>query len=451
MSSPRVLTIMGSGETAPTMAKVHRRLLERLPADAVAAILDTPYGFQENADEITAKTLAYFRATSSRSFTVARLRTPGEGRLEVETAISRARQATLLFAGPGSPSYALRVWRTVPAVREILAEKLARGGMITLASAAALTTGAFTLPVYEIYKAGEDPSWLPGLDLLSAYGLPVAVVPHYDNAEGGTHDTRFCYMGERRLRRLEAMLPPEVFIVGVDGHTALVLDFDLGEASVLGVGGVTVRRDGKDERWESGSSFPIDELRRAAERLRSGSAASHGAAPDPSAPGPAREPASTPDDIAAARSAEAASLVVAAHAETAPSGSPFATEVDAHCAAFDALTAAGDIPGAVSAVLELDAAILAWSRDSEESEEPEIARGSLRSMIVRLGELAGGDEHLRASVVAPLVETLLDLRERARSSQDWQTADLVRDRLVAAGVELHDTPQGTSWEIRPDR
>ena len=392
MSSPRVLTIMGSGETAPTMAKVHRRLLERLPADAVAAILDTPYGFQENADEITAKTLAYFRATSSRSFTVARLRTPGEGRLEVETAISRARQAALLFAGPGSPSYALRVWRTVPAVREILAEKLARGGMITLASAAALTTGAFTLPVYEIYKAGEDPSWLPGLDLLSAYGLPVAVVPHYDNAEGGTHDTRFCYMGERRLRRLETMLPPEVFIVGVDG-----------------------------------------------------------AAPDPSAPGPAREPASTPDDIAAARSAEAASLVVAAHAETAPSGSPFATEVDAHCAAFDALTAAGDIPGAVSAVLELDAAILAWSRDSEESEEPEIARGSLRSMIVRLGELAGGDEHLRASVVAPLVETLLDLRERARSSQDWQTADLVRDRLVAAGVELHDTPQGTSWEIRPDR
>src|SRR6266571_3494942 len=32
------------------------------------------------------------------------------------------------------------------------------------------------------------------------------VIPHYDNAEGGTHDTRFCYLGERRLAALEALL-----------------------------------------------------------------------------------------------------------------------------------------------------------------------------------------------------------------------------------------------------
>ena len=32
-----------------------------------------------------------------------------------------------------------------------------------------------------------------------ATGLPAVVVPHYDNAEGGHHDTRFCYLGERRL------------------------------------------------------------------------------------------------------------------------------------------------------------------------------------------------------------------------------------------------------------
>jgi len=60
------------------------------------------------------------------------------------------------------------------------------------------------------------PRWLEGLDLLgAATGLRAAVVPHYDNAEGGTHDTRFCYMGERRLRKLEATLPEGAFVLGV--------------------------------------------------------------------------------------------------------------------------------------------------------------------------------------------------------------------------------------------
>ena len=44
---PRVLAIMGSGETAPTMARVHRELFRRLgPGPTPAALLDTPYGFQ---------------------------------------------------------------------------------------------------------------------------------------------------------------------------------------------------------------------------------------------------------------------------------------------------------------------------------------------------------------------------------------------------------------------
>ena len=53
----------------------------------------------------------------------------------------------------------------------------------------------------------------------------MALIPHYDNAEGGSHDTRFCYMGERRLAMLEAELSAEQSILGVDSHTCLVLDF----------------------------------------------------------------------------------------------------------------------------------------------------------------------------------------------------------------------------------
>ena len=93
-----------------------------------------------------------------------------------------------------------------------------------IASAAAAATGFVAVPVYEIYKVGADPHWLEGLDLFGVLGLKVAVIPHYDNAEGGTHDTRFCYLGERRLAVLERELPADAAVLGVDEHTALILD-----------------------------------------------------------------------------------------------------------------------------------------------------------------------------------------------------------------------------------
>ncbi len=53
---------MGSGETAPTMMKVHRDLIDRLGGTGTAAVvLDTPYGFQENAPELAERPMEYFR------------------------------------------------------------------------------------------------------------------------------------------------------------------------------------------------------------------------------------------------------------------------------------------------------------------------------------------------------------------------------------------------------
>ena len=46
---------------------------------------------------------------------------------------------------------------------------------------------------FEIYKAGFSPEWQLGLDLFRQLsGVPAVVIPHYDNAEGGHHDTRLC-------------------------------------------------------------------------------------------------------------------------------------------------------------------------------------------------------------------------------------------------------------------
>src|SRR5690606_909343 len=131
-------------------------------------------------------------------------------------------------------------WRDTP-IPDVLAEKLARGGTLCFASAAALTLGSHAIPVYEIYKAGIDPHWVPGMDLIATItGLPAVVIPHYNNAEGGHHDTRYCYLGEQRLSKMEAELPEESFILGVDEHTAVVFDLDAGNVSVLGNGVLTV-------------------------------------------------------------------------------------------------------------------------------------------------------------------------------------------------------------------
>ena len=238
---PRLLTIMGSGETAPTMVKVHRMMLERLgPPPVPAVLLDTPFGFQENAKELAQRVVHYFAESLRADIEVAS--TPvsdlsgvagptGEERFAEERLVSSVRSARYVFAGPGSPTYALRKWSGT-VVPSLLREKLRHGGGISFASAAALTLGVLTVPVYEIYKVGEDPRWLEGMDVLSETGISAAVIPHYNNAEGGTHDTRFCYLGERRLARLEEELPPDSFVLGIDEHTSLTLDLDSREAFV---------------------------------------------------------------------------------------------------------------------------------------------------------------------------------------------------------------------------
>ena len=259
---------MGSGETAPTMVTTHREVVARF-GDAAprAVLLDTPYGFQENAAEITQRAIEYFGhrvqlAIEAAGFLGPLAVDPGQRTPLAETAaLSRLRTADLIFAGPGSPSYALSVWRP-SLVPETLAGKLTEGGAVVFASAAALTLGRFSVPVYEIYKVGQPIHWLEGLDLLGSIGFPgaCAVIPHYDNAEGGTHDTRFCYLGERRLDAMEALLPDDGWVLGIDEHTALVVDLDAREAIVTGRGIVIVRRRGASQQFPAGERLSLDAL-----------------------------------------------------------------------------------------------------------------------------------------------------------------------------------------------
>jgi cyanophycinase-like exopeptidase len=409
----RLLVMMGSGETAPTMIKPHREFFARL-GDAPAVVLDTPYGFQENADDISDRAVAYFDASVGRKVTVVSWRSRDLPPTARARALTDLGDAGWIFAGPGSPTYALRQWRDTEVPR-LITDRLKRGGVVIFASAAALTLGSHTVPVYEIYKAGEPPAWAEGLDVVrQVTGLPVVVVPHYDNAEGGHHDTRFCYLGERRLSLMEQVLPDGTFIIGVDEHTAVVMDLDAKTATVSGNGTMTIRRRGHSTVFPSGTVLTFDEL------------------------------SSEHAGSALTRTASDSANLGGATAIDEPTPVILAAETDRLNAAFAAAADAGDADGCVAAVLDLDQLLTEWASDL--SDDVGYARTVFRQMIVRLGDLAGAVDP-KSTALPAVLDLVVQIREAARAGRDFSTADAIRDKLGAAGIEIRDTPDGATWHL----
>jgi hypothetical protein len=434
-SLPRILTIMGSGETAPTMVGTHRRLTSLLPQPVRAVVLDTPYGFQENAHELASRAVDYFKTSVNVELRVAGLtrikpRPDGDAptSAQIEKGLRAVEDASYLFAGPGSPTYSIQQWTDTP-LRSLLANKLQRGGIITFASAAALTLGTRTVPVYEIYKVGSDPYWHDGLALLRELGVNASVIPHYDNAEGGSHDTRFCYLGERRLRILESKMSSDEFVIGVDEHTGLVINLDGERAEVVGNATVTLRKGDRQVVYATGDSFALDVLRSPEFASGSGGSATKKTASDtPSARG---------------------TVTAAATSSTPAASTSLVGSMESCRAAFDLAIERGDADGAIEAVLTLESSIRAWSADTLQSDERDRAVATLRSMISRLGEIATTGLQDPRSVVAPYVDGMLTIRKIVRAEKRFDLSDVVRDQLLAAGVEVRDTKDGVEWVLKP--
>jgi hypothetical protein len=411
----RVLAIMGSGETSPTMVSVHKALAAMLPGSSPSAVLlDTPYAFQENAGEVTAKARAYFARSVGLTVTAA----------DRGSEAAAIRSADWLFAGPGSPSYALRRWQS-GGTASALRERVGGGrGITVIASAAAATAGLLAVPVYEIYKVGADPFWLDGLDLTGMIGLKVAVIPHFNNAEGGTHDTRFCYLGERRLAAMERELPADAAVLGVDEHTAAIIDLLAETLTVAGRGGVTVRRPGSLTVLPAGTVVTLDRLR----AMVAGQASE--VARDDAAAGAAARVTDAPRD---GSGSAAAALPL--------------PELTRECERrFEAAERARDARGMAAVILDLEDAIHAWAADTDEDQGTEQSRAVLRALVARLGAAAGDGLHDPASSLRPVVGPLLELREALRGAGRYADADAIRAALAGAGLSVRDTPAGPQWE-----
>lgn len=261
---PGKIILLGSGETAASTRKVYDWLFSQLNPAPSVCVLETPAGFEPNSDKVAGRVADFLshRLQNYRpdvSVVPARKRGSTFSPDDPEI-IEPLLHANVMFMGAGSPTYAIRqlqdtlAWHTMVARHRL-------GAALILASASTLAFSAHSIPVYEIYKVGEELHWHLGLDFFGLYGLSLVLVPHWNNSEGGAElDTSRCYMGQERFKGLMSLLPPRQTVVGIDEHTALVLDFTAARCAVMGKGNITLLTEAGQRQFAAGTEFPMSAL-----------------------------------------------------------------------------------------------------------------------------------------------------------------------------------------------
>lgn len=408
-----IIALMGSGELTGTMVEVHKELFSGLPPQPRAVFLDTPAGFELNADQISQKAVDYFEKRVHQSMSVASFKGKNlVSDLEAVQTFQKLREADYVLVGPGSPTYALKEWRET-LVPDILIERIEQGGCLVAASAAALTLGRYTLPVYEIYKVGQELHWVEGINILAHFGFNLVVIPHWNNAEGQTHDTRFCFMGEDRRNRLEALLPEDVGILGLDEHTACLLDLEKEKALIKGIGGVTLRQRGKERIFQKGETLPLQIFR------------------------------SDDSGNVEKASGRSATIEIKNHSLV-----PFSEKVLEIEKSFKEGLKNFQVKEIIGVLLEFDRIIWEAQEDPQARDFIPRARNTFQGMILSLGgsqELLPGN---RPGALTPLVDELLELREKFRREKKYEEADAIRQTLERVDVIVEDTREGSQWRLK---
>ncbi len=238
------IAFLGSGETSLAGGRIFERLVKDLDHSPQIAILETTAGFELNS-ELVAKKVGDYLQTRLQNYgpqihiIPARKRGTDHSPDNAEI-LTPLLSADLIFMGPGSPTYAVRQLQGSLAW-DVIRARHRRGTALVFASAATIAVGAHALPVYEIFKVGEDVHVKPGLNLFGDYNLPISLIPHWNNAEGGADvDTSRCFVGRDRFDAWRAMLPKRQTIVGLDEHTGIIVDFENESCVISGVSSVTV-------------------------------------------------------------------------------------------------------------------------------------------------------------------------------------------------------------------
>ena len=261
---PGLVALIGSGETSSTGRQVFEILSQDLPDSFQANVLETPAGFELNSALVAGRVADFLQLQLQNrraKVNIIPARARGTSASPDDPAIVEPLYASCLtFLGPGSPTYAVRQLAGSLAWDVLRASQRA-GAALVFASAAAVACGKLAMPVYEIFKVGEDPIWKPGLGLFSPFGLNISVIPHWNNSEGGQDvDTSHCFIGQRRFEILQAQLSPKDTLLGLDEHTAIIFNLAAERCQVIGRGQIHILRDGAETTYSNGSVFGLTDL-----------------------------------------------------------------------------------------------------------------------------------------------------------------------------------------------
>lgn len=258
------IVLFGSGEALASSGQTHEHVARNLGDEPCIAILETPAGFELNSDRVAGRIADYFERRLQNyhpQIEVIPARKKGTAYSPDDARIvAPLLHADWVMLGPGSPTYAVRQLQDSLAWYYTLA-RFQLGATVMLSSSAVLAASAYTMPVYEIYKVGEDLHWKEGLSFFELLGLPLVVIPHWNNTDGGDElDTSRCYVGRPRFDTLRTMLPPGQTILGIDEHTSLIIDPAAGSCLVKGNGRIVVLRGDERHEFLHGKEFALDVL-----------------------------------------------------------------------------------------------------------------------------------------------------------------------------------------------
>jgi hypothetical protein len=262
--TPGPIAFFGSGETAPSGQKIFDALLKKLPSPPRISVVETPAGFELNSSQV-ARAVADFIQVHLQNYQpqiqlISARKKGTEFSPDNPDITLPILESNLIFMGPGSPTYAVRQLKNSLAWEYILTRHR-QGAGLALSSAATIAISSSSLPVYEIYKVGQDLHWQPGLNLLSPYQLALVFIPHWNNRDGGSDlDTSRCYMGKSRFEDLLEMLSSDQVVVGIDEHTGLIIDFEDTCCYVIGSGTVTIVTTQSERIIPAGSAVELQEL-----------------------------------------------------------------------------------------------------------------------------------------------------------------------------------------------
>ncbi len=258
------IALLGSGETSLTGGRIFEYLARQINAPLQIAVLETPAGFELNAPQVAGRVADFLKTRLANykpqvEIIPARKRGTPFSPDDPETCVPLLR-ANLIFMGPGSPTYAIRQLKNSLAW-DLVRARHRLGAALVFASAAAIAAGQVGLPVYEIYKVGQDVHAVPGLGIFDDFGVPLSFIPHWNNTDGGQDvDTSRCFIGRERFDEWHAQLPENHTVIGLDEHTGIVFDFHKRECQVMGVSSVSLARDCKPGIYPSGSTILLDEI-----------------------------------------------------------------------------------------------------------------------------------------------------------------------------------------------